>query len=195
MVGVPPTLQAVHDGPSDRALLGRLCAGEAAAFDELLQRHWPALVGYLRSIVDEPQTARDIAQETFVYLWRARDTLQPFGSVRTLLYRSARHLALNERRRERVRLRNDGNVRAVQSRLARAATPLELVERAELRQALQQAVDALPARRREVFVLGYVHGLPHAEIAEVMAISQQTVKNQMSSALGELRQRLAAFLE
>jgi RNA polymerase sigma-70 factor (ECF subfamily) len=72
----------------------------------------------------------------------------------------------------------------------RATTPLELAERAELREVLIKAVDALPPRRREVFVLARFHGRSYRDIADIMDISPQTVANQVSAAVRDLRRRL-----
>jgi RNA polymerase sigma-70 factor (ECF subfamily) len=76
------------------------------------------------------------------------------------------------------------------SEAKRATTPLELAERAELREVLTKAVDALPPRRREVFVLARFHGRSYRDIADIMDISPQTVANQVSAAVRDLRRRL-----
>jgi RNA polymerase sigma-70 factor (ECF subfamily) len=72
---------------------------------------------------------------------------------------------------------------------------LQLLEHAELRSAIQEAIETLPPRRREVFLLGYLHGCRHSEIAEIMRISEQTARNHMSAALSDLRRILEPFLE
>jgi len=58
------------------------------------------------------------------------------------------------------------------------------------RAAIERAIAQLPARRREIFLLVRVHGLPYREVAELLEISPQTVANQMSAALAQLRQLL-----
>ncbi len=60
---------------------------------------------------------------------------------------------------------------------------------------MEEAIEGLPPRRREVFTLGYLHGFKHDEIAAIMHVSGQTVKNQMSAALADLRRSLRPFLE
>ena len=74
-------------------------------------------------------------------------------------------------------------------------TPLQVLEQAELRSALEEAIAALPPRRREVFILGYVFACRHAEVAQIMEISEQTARNQMSAALADLRRTLQPLLE
>ena len=58
----------------------------------------------------------------------------------------------------------------------------------------QRAIAALSDRRREVFILSRFHGLSHGEIAETLQTSPQTVANQVSSALAELRLALSHLL-
>jgi RNA polymerase sigma-70 factor, ECF subfamily len=69
------------------------------------------------------------------------------------------------------------------------------VEENELLRYFERAVSHLPPRRQEIFVLARAHGLSHQEIAEVMKISPQTVANQMSAALADLRQALGPLLD
>jgi DNA-binding CsgD family transcriptional regulator len=104
--------------------------------------------------------------------------------VRGLLYRIAHNLAVSEYRMERARERADS---VGGDSHADAPTPLAAVEDAELREMLDRAIQALPPRRREVFVLRCIHDMPYRDIAEVLGISQQTVANQLSRALTTLR--------
>lgn len=173
----------------------RLAAGDQTALDELLQCHWSPLLTYIESLVGDRDVAEDIAQETFLYLWERRARWDTTGSVRALLYRVARSHSLNHVRYQRVRARWASRVEAVQRQFGWTPTPLQVLERAELRSALEDAIAALPPRRREVFQLGYLHACRHAEIADIMGISEQTARNQMSAALTDLRRTLAAILE
>ena len=71
-------------------------------------------------------------------------------------------------------------------------SPAETLERDELKAVIQESIDALPERRREVYVLSRQHGLTYKEIAIVMDISPKTVDTQMVAALKFLRKRLQA---
>lgn len=182
----------------DGVLFGRLCEGDCEAFEELVRRYWYPLARYARSVTGDRFSAEDVVQETFAYLWRTRPNLSPFGSVRALLYRTARHIALNESRRARVRRRHArgmGRLLGEPRGDTDIEAALEMAARAELRRLLEKHIGALPFRRRQVFLLGYVHGVPQGEIAEVLGISLQTVRNQMSAALKELRHRLRTYAE
>lgn len=172
-----------------------MAEGDEAALQELLDRYWGPLVAYANGILEgPPAAAEDVAQDAILDLWERRADWSPEGTVRSYLYQAARHLALNRIRHERVRSRSSDEVERAERARRPNPTPLERLERAELREALEGAIDELPPRRREVFSLGYLHGFTHREIAETMEISVQTSKNQMSAALAELRSILRAFL-
>jgi RNA polymerase sigma-70 factor (ECF subfamily) len=177
----------------DAALIERLCGDDAAALDELLQLHWSALVGYAERILESVDAAEDIAQQTFLRLWERRASWTPGGSLRAYLYRIARNLALNARRHRSVRAKWSQCFRRQYA--PHPATPEQVMAGNELEVAIEKAIAALPERRREVFELVRFHSLSYREVGEIMGISVQTVANQMSAALSDLRAALASFLE
>ncbi|GLC24943.1 RNA polymerase sigma factor [Roseisolibacter agri] len=176
---------------SDAWLLARLRAGDVDALEQLLRRYRAPLVAYAARVAG-PVEAEDVVQETFCRLWAWRATWRPEGSVRGLLYRVTRNLAISRRRRDAARERAARVVRVLGDADAPADAGADLaVEREELRRALARGVGALPPRRRTVFVLRCVHGLSYGEIAGLMDTSTQTVANQLSRALTTLRRSLA----
>jgi len=175
---------------SDLALLSRIRRADTGALGILLERHWAPVVRYVLGLLDSRDAAEDVAQETFVRLWERREAWELEGSVRALLFRVARNLSLDELRR-----------RSVQQRTARAAhqtplqlTPDETLESLELRSVIGRAVDSLPQRRRDVFILVHHHGLSYRETAEVLDLSPQTVANHLTMALADLRKLLMPHL-
>ena len=179
----------------DHSWFVRLATDDTSCLDELLQLHWAPILAYVKSLIGDRDESQDIAQEAFVYLWEGRKRWTTSGSIRALLYRAARSRSLNSVRHDRVCARNGSLLEALQREQHWTPTPLQLLEHAELRSAIQEAIETLPPRRREVFLLGYLHGCRHAEIAEVMRISEQTARNHMSAALSDLRRILEPFLE
>jgi RNA polymerase sigma-70 factor (ECF subfamily) len=170
----------------------RVAAGDGAALAALMQAHWESLVGYAgRLLRRQPDGAQDVAQETFVRLWESRADWRPTGPVRAYLFRIARNLALNQRRHLRVHeaarpylVADDDDEPAATARM----------ESMELSAAVADAVAQLPERRRQIFCLARFHHMSYGEIATIMDLSPQTVANQMSSALADLRRLLAPLL-
>ncbi|MBI4540565.1 MAG: RNA polymerase sigma-70 factor [Gemmatimonadetes bacterium] len=173
--------------------MDRLRVGDSSALDELLALYWGRLVAYAQTLVVSEDAAEDIAQEAFMRLWERRSEWNPGSEPRPLLYRIVRNLALNELRWRNLRARWVERL-AAKAR-PQGPSPVLAAEGEELRAAVARAVESLPPRRREVFVLARFHNLSYQGIAEVLGISAQTVANQMSAALSDLRGSLASFLE
>jgi RNA polymerase sigma-70 factor (ECF subfamily) len=177
--------------PTDAELVIRLRRGDTVALDLVLRRYWPPVVAYLVRLVGTRDAAEDIAQQAFCRLWDRRASWHDAGSLRGLLYRIARNLAISDRRHLDAEARSAAGLADV----ARVnPTPLQLLEDKLLRREVERAISRLPERRREVFVLRCVHDLSYKEIADVMGTSTQTVANQLSHALATLRQSLGHLL-
>jgi len=184
-----PVAQVNED--QDRQLLQRIRGGDEVALDILMDRYWSSLHAYLSRILLRPDLAEDLVQEVFVRLWTRRETWELEGSVRGLLFQIGRRLALDEQKQSRRRL-----IRLERRRPAAGVpTPAEELERTDLERALDRAVAALPERRRVTFLMARWEGLSHREIANLLGVSVQTVANQLTTALAELRVVLRPFLE
>jgi RNA polymerase sigma-70 factor (ECF subfamily) len=184
----PPSTPAAPALPAD----GDHVVPDAEALDELLRRFWHPLVAYVSRLLGDTESAEDVVQRAFIRLWERKHAVPTGDAVRPFLYRVVRNLANNEwRRRQRQRSWLDEESLL----LAPAVLPSQGVEEDELAAALAAAVEQLPRRRREVFVLSRYHSLSNSQIAEVLSIAPQTVANQLVSALRELRVTLGPHLD
>lgn len=175
-------------GQTSEELFDQLRSGEPKALDLLLSTYWCPLVKYAVGVLGYQDAAEDVVQEAFIRLWTDRERWER-GSLAALLYRITRNLALDMRRKNGVR-----TAWLRQQRPHHAPSAAEVAREHQVATAAQQAIDALPPRRREVFLLARREGLSYREIAEVLEISPQTVANQMSTALADLRRKLAGVL-
>jgi RNA polymerase sigma-70 factor, ECF subfamily len=181
-------------GLPDTELGVRIRAGDSEAMNEALRRHWSGVVEYVLRYSDDLDEAKDAAQDAFLYLWQGRVVWKRVGSLKAFLYGVARNLARNRGRSwQQSRVISLEQVDA-KVRASVASSPDEVVAEAELLARLESAVAALSPRRQEVFTLVRIHGLSYEESAHILGISAQTVANQMSSALAELRARLGPLL-
>lgn len=170
--------------PQARSIMERIHGGDRSAMDELLQTYWAPLVSYAQQIVRSRDAAEDVVQEVALRIWERRNEWTPTDRLQAFLYRVTRNEALDQRRGRRTRDR----ILASLPILRRSVPSPEDVSRdSDLSRRVRRAVDTLPPRRREIFILARFHGQSHREIAEILDISPQTVSNQMSSALTQLR--------
>lgn len=190
----------MHSLPTDSrwdepALAGAVKAGNERALEVLLQRHWTGLVRYALQFVDGQDEAEDIVQQAFVRLWDRRGHWRQEETLRPVLYQIARNLALNEQRRRKNFRRWARKFRGAGTGHGHHPRPHRKMLQEDLRGAIEKALDALPARRREIFTLVRVHQMSYGEAARVLQIAPQTVANQMSRAMVELREALEPFLD
>lgn len=171
-----------------RALAERIRAGDREAFRTFFDRHHERLLGYLRSRGVPAAAAEDIVQTAFVYVWDHRDDIDPDQSLRAYLFRIGYTRALNHFR--------DTAKFDVDADLDRAPAPQQSPERdllsAEVRREIDDAVAALPERRRTVFELCFLRDYTYDEAAQALDISRKTVETHMRLALRDLREALAA---
>lgn len=180
---------------SDDELMCGVKEGDHDAFRALLDRYWTALHVFATSIVGTSALAEDLVQEGFTRVWQHRTQWNSDGSARGYLYRIVRNLALNQRRRHKVEAHWHETVRGGGEVPPAPPTPEEIALGEDLRREVDAAIESLPTRRRQVFILSRFHGLSHQEISVTMGIAPQTVSNQMKMALDHLRDRLHRYLE
>jgi RNA polymerase sigma-70 factor (ECF subfamily) len=169
----------------------RLTASDREAYAAVFEALYDPLFRYVRSLTHDPAAARDIAQDVFVRLWDARESLDPDQSLEAYLYRTARNLAYNHRRNNETRSKKEDDVRRDSNvRPAAPSPPDEAAEGQWLEERLRTWIAELPDRQREALVLSRFEGLSHDQIASVMDISARTVNNHIVRALKRLRARV-----
>ena len=180
--------------PPDEELLVRIQEGDRSAFETLFRSYYEELCAFVDAKIGASDYADDIVQNVFLSLWRRRQELEIRSTLRAYLYGAARNESITYRRRRRERSQTEDQTKRVTERIRDWASlsPAETLERDELKAVIQESIDALPERRREVYVLSRQHGLTYKEIAIVMDISPKTVDTQMVAALKFLRKRLQA---
>jgi RNA polymerase sigma factor (sigma-70 family) len=174
-------------GLSDAQLLERFVASrDEAAFELLLWRHGPTVLGVCRRLLSDPNDAEDAFQATFLALARKAGSITRREVVGTWLYRVAYRVATRARaERARRASREQGDVDQL---LAPAG-----VDPAwrELRAVLDEEVDHLPARHRDAFVLCCLEGKTGEEAARQLGCAPGTVSSRLTRARERLRRRLA----
>lgn len=176
----------------DRELVDLLSQGNEAAFTEIYERYKTVLFLHVRRMLDEDDQARDVIQELFVSLWVKRAELVVKTSLKSYLYTAVKNKVLN------ILMHNKHHDLYMQSMLdvykeGKYSTD-EVVREKELAGIIEQEINRLPARMREVFVLSRKEHLSYSEIASKMSISEETVKKQISYALKILRIRINLVL-
>lgn len=165
----------------DKELFTAIAAGDEAAFARLFHRYAPVLHAYAMGMVKVEALATEIVQDVFLRVWQKRETLPEIDQPSSWLYRIATNRALTHFRKQQLELRM---LKAVGRKQADHAESLDdTLDAREMNRLIRGAVDQLPAQRKKIFTLIREQGLSRREVAEILGISENTVKNQLSIAV------------
>lgn len=143
------------------------------------------LLATISRLVRSQAAAEDLTQDTFVRLWERRSVPVDPAHLKNYVLRTGRNLALDFQRRERISPFIQG-LEHLEFIADQAPTPEDIAAAREKLHALSVAVEALPPRARQVFVMARIDGLTYVEISEKLGISPKTVFSHMVAALEKL---------
>ena len=191
---------------AEEQFLERLRAGEAAAFNRLVEERHGDIYALLYRLTEDPEEARDLTQETFLQAFRHLASFRGDADLRTWLYRIAVNQARNRwrwwkrRRRDRTVSLDAPVSDEIDAPLSAGLASDEgldperqaLAREREL--ALHAALKSLSRPYREVIVLRDIEGLSYEEVANTLDLNVGTVKSRLSRGRNELRRRLEGSL-
>jgi len=166
----------------DADLIARVCRGDPRGFEALVDRYLDRVAGVASRLLRDRHEALDVAQEVFLLLHGALRTWRDEGLLFSWLYRTTLNVCSHRLRARRRMIPVD-----VPPDRPEAAPPPDQADRLD---AIRQAVEGLPDRQRDVFVLRHEEGLPLATIARRLGLSEGTVKAHLHRALTALRDAL-----
>jgi RNA polymerase sigma-70 factor (ECF subfamily) len=162
-----------------------------AEFEERVEESSTLAFRVALGVLRHREDAEDVAQEAFLRAHRSFGGLRDRDRFRAWLVRVAFRLALDRQRGDRRRRRREDS--AVADRRI-AETPEAVVERAELKERVREAVDDLPEKLRIVTVLGAIEGHGVAEVARLLEIPEGTVKSRLYLARKALAEKLRCLV-
>ena len=182
---------------TDAELLAAAKKGDAAALDEILERHEKPVFRFGLRMCGSEDDAREVLQETLLAAFKGLREFRGDAQLSTWLFQIARSFCLKRRRRV---MGEPVAPLPLESREAaavptQAAAPDERAHAREMGELLQGAILGLPAAYREVILLRDVEGLSAEEAAQVLGIEVGALKSRLHRARLELRERLSGVLE
>ncbi|HVE41985.1 MAG TPA: RNA polymerase sigma factor [Planctomycetota bacterium] len=169
---------------AESELIERFKRGDRSAFDALVELHRARVEGLARRFLGDAHEALDVAQDVFVAAFRTLPTWRPDAQLFTWLYRTTLNLCAK-------RLRSRGRVLSMADPVAEGtAAPAEPLDRGDLAQAIDEALEALSEKQREVFLGCHERGLTLDEVAARLSIAPGTARSHLHRALVTLRDRL-----
>jgi RNA polymerase sigma-70 factor (ECF subfamily) len=176
---------------TDSQLIQLLKVDDEAAFAEIYKRYAKSLADFTASKLFSLEDAQDIIHDLFVKLWENRQQLNITSNLKTYLFTITRHRIIDKIRRNITR---EEYAVMLQS-LANAYQPNveQQVAAKELQLTIKNSLNELSPKVKEIYQLSREENLSIPEIAKKLELSEQTVKNQLSTALAHLRKSLSGI--
>jgi len=176
--------------PAERVLVDRICAGDAAAFEQLFRAYHVELRDFAARYVGSTSTGEELVHDLFVMIWARRAEWQVHGSLRGYLFSAVRNRAVSEIRRAILERRwRDSPEHAVEAERHDENPAERNLEREERIRLVARVLEELPERCRIAVTLRWHRQLSYAEIAEVMGIAIKTVEIYLTRGANALRTR------
>lgn len=163
--------------------------GDTNAFDDLYKKYSSRLFNFSVKYLKSTEEAEEVVQEVFLYIWDKRDGLKPEHSfnayIFTIAYNIIKKYFLKKTRDNAFK---DDLIYSLLDATNNLDTTIDykfLLKKVEL------IIDALPNRRKEIFVKRKYHGLSIKEIAQELNISPNTVENQLAAAQKQIKNKLS----
>ena len=169
----------------------RLNAGDGTALELLFHRFYNDLCRYLIIFVKDENIAKNIVQDLFLYLWEGRENINFNKSLESYLYQACRFNAL-------IYLRNENRHEKSYEIIRRNSTEESLdasseMEAKELDKIINESIELLPIRCKQIFKLSRNRGLSYIEIASQLGISVSAIDNQVNIAIKKIKRHIGAY--
>jgi RNA polymerase sigma-70 factor (ECF subfamily) len=188
--------------PTDIQLVDRTQAGDARAFDELVVRFSPRLYGLIYNMTSSHEDTNDLLQEVFAKAYRSIRGFQGKSSFYTWMHTIAVNMTINflkKRNRRKTMSLDDVDNGILNDPDFIAATsngdPSHSANLGELQIKLNESMMKLSHEHRAVVTMFDIQGMPHAEIAKILKISEGTVRSRLFYAHKQLQNHLQEFIK
>lgn len=172
---------------NDQRLVEEIRNGNEIAFNKAFDLYYSRLCFFTDKILCDFDLSRSIVQQVYVDLWIKRDKLV-ITSLQSYLYHSVQNSALDVLKHRKVESRYLSSLER-----SEPAVVADLMEEAELADRINKAIQHLPDKCREIFILCRFEELKYAEVAQRLNISVKTVEMQIGIALKKLRKELSDY--
>ncbi len=168
------------------AILKLFQTDEERAFNQLYVAYYEPLVLFAHQIIGESAAAEDVVQDCFVDFWTSKRYKTLEAGLDKYMFQAVKYSSLNY-------LRGNQRKKALYDRVVQEMDKeeeMKMEEEVDVMAEVYKTIDLLPEDRKRIFLMLFVEGRSYQEIADALQISKNTVKTQLSRALGFLRNLL-----
>lgn len=178
---------------SNKILMERIKSSDQKAFGVLYDRFWESMYLKAFAVLSNKSKAKDIVQEVWISLWERRHKIDN-NNIEGYLFNAIRFKIFNEFRNSKNKKTLIDNYIKSYNTLNTSNNIDDIINLKETQNLIQDSVEKLPKKCKEVFVLSRYDGLKNNEIAQKLEISQRTVETHISNALKVLKNSVALGL-
>lgn len=176
----------------EKELISALKHGSRKAFESIYQMYSKRLYAYSLQLTKSPEDAEEIVQEVFIKLWINRAQIRQEETLRSLLFIMSKHYFINA---YRAKINHPIYEEYVDYKdVLLTDNALQQLEYEEFLGIFRHSMEELPVTQKKVIQLSRMEQLTNKEIADKLALSEQTVKNQLSLGLKSLKEKLNKFI-
>jgi RNA polymerase sigma-70 factor (ECF subfamily) len=172
--------------------------GDQAAFTYFYEKYFNRIQSFCVQFIYDKDEAENLAQEALLHLWQSRENIDSINGIQSFLYTYAKSKCLNIIRHNKVKNRfkndllnvkeNELNIEILNS------ISFDTLELTELEGIINESINDLPPKTREVFIKKRIENKKNAEIAEEMQVTLKAVEAHMTKALKILKTKLSDYL-
>lgn len=162
-------------------------------FESIYIQYYSGLCAFAKSFVLDSDEAEEIVQGIILKLWEQKETSYEIVSMKSYLYRAVRNTCLNYIKHQKIQSQyKDASwikLKEIESDF------IDPYQNTELEEHIQEAINSLPERCREVFEMSRFDGLKNKEISEKLDITVKAVEANITRALSSLRKNISKYLQ
>lgn len=179
----------------EQELIDNIARGDIDAFEQLFNEHWEFLHNVAYNRLQSVDIADDLVQEAFTDIWQKRQSLHIHTSLQAYLYQVIKHKIFNHIRHKAIRQKEEYKALIKEKYYPdhMRTTTGEAVVVKELRQLINQEMEQLSEKSRQIFQLSRYEHYTYKEIADQMGCSAKTVEYHISKVLGKLKLQVEKY--
>lgn len=171
---------------TDELIMQKIMNKDPDGFSEVYDKLYRKLFLFAKSLIGNTEEARDIVTESFIKLWAHKSNFSNMAHLQVYFYTVIKNSCIDYLRKDKLRTKIEYQL------IHQSATLTEnVIERkyqeAQLVQLLYERINRLPERMQQVFKLTYLEGYSRAEVAQMLNLSENTIRNTNAAAMKALR--------
>ncbi len=187
---MPPEPRDTQQSITKSEAWERFVEGDETAFEQVFKAHYQSMYGYALKLCGRSELVKDCIQELFRSIWERRNKLGHIESPNVYLFVSLRRKVMKRLKSKRKTEADPEDAPQEEIQFGKEDLIIRDEVKFQKKEELQQALNQLSKRQKEVVYLHFYNGMSYGEIEQILSINRQSVRNHMYRAMETLRSLL-----